>query len=141
MDRLASSPLTRTAADVSSHDVSMPRMTSATTGPAPQRDGVGDGASRDPGGRDDGEPADGAVRAPPPARDVRDDAQTVAGERLDSLLRTAHGHRDARRGEDEAGARSGARLNGDAAEGPLRQRPHLAGDRHLLGCDPHDAEG
>src|SRR6266581_9744705 len=125
MDRLASSPLTRTAADVSSHDVSMPRTTSATTGPAPERDGVGDGASRDSGGRDDGEPADGAIRAP--ARDVRDDAQTVAGERLDPLLRTAHGHRDACRGDDEARDRSGARLNGDAAEGPLRQRPHLAG--------------
>src|SRR3989442_6782661 len=52
MIRLASSgggdalrpPPTRTAADVSSHDVSMPRRTSATAGALAQRDRVGDRA-------------------------------------------------------------------------------------------------
>src|SRR6185503_521447 len=112
--RLASSPETSTAADVSSHDVSIPRTTSATTGPAPQRDGVGDGAGGNARRGDDREPADGtAVRRRP--RDVRDDAQAVAGQGLHALLGAPYGHGHARRRDDEAGHGSGSRLDGDAA--------------------------
>src|SRR5882762_2052955 len=137
--RLASSPETSTAADVSSHDVSMPRTTSATTGPAAQRDGVGDGAGGDARWGDDGEPADGAaVRRG--ARDVRDDPQAVAREPLHPLLGATHGDGHARGRNDETGRRAGARLDGDAAERALGDRPHFPGDGDLPGRDPHDAE-
>src|SRR5712675_741540 len=113
MERLASSPCTSTAADVSSHEVSMPRTTSATTGPAPERDRVGDGAGRDAGRRDDREPAYAALGGG--ARDVRDDAQTVAREAEHPLLGTAHGDRHACRRDDEARNGPGARFDRDAA--------------------------
>src|SRR6267142_3136035 len=94
MTRLASSPPTRTAADVSSQEVSMPRTASATPprwrgcGAASQRDRVGNGARRDPTRRNDGDPGD--TSAGTRARDVRDDAQRIAGECLYPLLRTTH---------------------------------------------------
>src|SRR5688500_8687783 len=75
--RLASSPLTRTAADVSSQDVSMPRTASATAGggaaPA-QRHGVRNRAGGDAPRRDDPDARDAAGRS----RYLRDDAQRIA---------------------------------------------------------------
>src|SRR6185503_7494014 len=111
--RLESSPETSTAADVSSHDVSIPRTTSATTGPATEGDGVGDGARGDARRGDDREPADTAVRRRAP-HDVRDDAQAVPCQGLDALLGAPHGDGHACRRDDEAGHGSGARLDGNA---------------------------
>src|SRR5439155_23662619 len=89
MTRLASSPPTSTAAEVSSHDVSMPRTASATTaggrggGPdaAPQGDRAGNGAGGEAARRDDGDPRD-----PPPAaaglpRELSDDGRGDGGHR------------------------------------------------------------
>src|SRR6266568_6469450 len=103
MTRLASSPPTSTAAEVSSHDVSMPRTASATTAggrgggrdAAPQRDRVGNGAGGDAARRDDGDPRDPAARGRP--RDVSDDAEGVARQRLHALFGTPDRDRDARR--------------------------------------------
>src|SRR5437899_11718175 len=95
MTRLASSPPTRTAADVSWQGVSMPRTASATPlrcgCAAAYRDRVGNGARRDAARRDHGDAGD--TLAGVGARDVRDDAQRIAGEGLHPLLRTTHGHR------------------------------------------------
>src|SRR5213594_3174914 len=78
MIRLASSgggdalraPPTRTAADVSSHDVSMPRRTSATAGALAQGDRVGDR-----GGDEAGERASAALDQDARERALVDDAQ------------------------------------------------------------------
>src|SRR5207247_7464046 len=138
MTRLASSPETRTAADVSSHEVSMPRTTSATACAAPQGDRVGDGAGGDPPRRDHGDAGDAGVAHGP--RDVGDHAQAVPGERLHLLLGSADRHRNARRGHDEAGDRARARLHRHPRERPLGQDPHLTGDGDLLRRDTHEAE-
>src|SRR2546426_28966 len=70
MTRLASSPFTSTAAEVSSHDVSMPRTASATSaggggrrGP-PQRPRVGERAGGEAEVRAPGGPMPGAGSAP-----------------------------------------------------------------------------
>src|SRR5207244_4247445 len=124
---LASSPPISTAAEVSSHDVSMPRTASATGGAASggvggagrgggrgggaplHHDRIGNGGGgnaawsddRDPGG-----PASGSA-------DMRDHAERVARQRLYALFRAADGDRDARRRDDEARDRAGARLDGN----------------------------
>src|SRR6266581_3683211 len=139
MIRLASSgvafrpPLTSTAADVSSHDVSMPSRTSATAGLLVQGHGIGDGAGDDPRRGDDGEPGVGAGRREP-AREVHDDLEAVAGETLDGGVGAAG------RREDEAGERARAALDWDARERALVDDAQLPRDRHLLGRDADDAE-
>src|SRR5712691_3713439 len=98
MIRLASSgaplrpPPTRTAAEVSSHDVSMPSRTSATAGLPAQGHRVGDGAGGDSAWGDDGEPGVGAGGADP-ARQVHDDLEAVAGEALHDGVGAAHDDR------------------------------------------------
>src|SRR5437762_1938619 len=124
MIRLASSgvplrpPPTRTAADVSSHDVSMPSRTSATAGLPAQVHRVGDGAGDDPRRDDDGQPGVGAGRREP-ARQVHDDLEAVAGEALHGGVGTAHDHGHAGRRHHEAGERARAALDGDARERAL----------------------
>src|SRR6266508_5574327 len=114
MTRLASSPPTSTAAEVSSHDVSMPRTASATAGPAGgaagggrrsgrgtplQRDRIGNGPGGDAARRDDRDPRDPDARGRP--RDVGDDAEGVARQRLHPLFGTPDRDRDACRRDDE----------------------------------------
>src|SRR3989442_13165061 len=118
MTRLDSSPFTRTAADVSSHDVAMPRTACTTTargwwrGAAPQRDRVGYRAGGDAARRDDGDPGCATTRS----RDVRDDSEGIAGQRLHALFRAADGDRHARRRDDEAGDRAGPCLDRNSRE-------------------------
>src|SRR5881628_672925 len=96
MIKLASSgapprlPPTSTAADVSSHDVSMPRTTSATAGLLAQGDGVGDGARAHARGGDDSEVCPGAVHERPV--DVGDHLEVVARQPLDEVVGAAHRH-------------------------------------------------
>src|SRR6266704_1589364 len=84
MTRLASSGRRRsptsTAAEVSSHDVSMPRTTSATAGPALQAHGVGHGTRPDARRCGDGEA--GVGTRPRLADEVRHDAHAVLGKRI-----------------------------------------------------------
>src|SRR5437588_9716419 len=140
MTRLASSPFTRTAAEVSSHDVSIPRTASATTGgrpAAPQRDRVGNGAGGDAARRDDGDPRHAAARS----RDVRNDSQGIARNSLHALFGAADVDRHARRRDDEARDRAAAALDRNSAERTLRDAAHVARHGHLLRREPHDAEG
>src|SRR6266545_7406971 len=97
MTRLASSGAgpTRTAAEVSSHDVSMPGTTSATAGPPPHGDRIGGSVGADPPRRDNGEAGDApGRRARRAARDVGNHAHAVAGKRVHPLLRPAHCYGD-----------------------------------------------
>src|SRR6266436_9932140 len=118
MTRLASSPFTSTAAEVSSHDVSMPRTASATTargwrcGATPQRHRVGNGARGDAARRDVADPGCATIRS----RDVRDDAERIARDRLDPLFGAADGDRDARRRDDEAHDRARPRFDRNSGE-------------------------
>src|SRR3989454_6054598 len=122
MTRLASSPFTSTAAEVSSHDVSMPRTASATSAGGagrrapPQRYRVGNRAGGDAARRDDSDPGCATIRS----RDVRDDAQRIARDRLDPLFGAADGDRDAGRRDDEARAPAPAALNRNTGERTLR---------------------
>src|SRR6266478_6325093 len=142
MTRLASSPFTSTAAEVSSHDVSMPRTASATSAGGgggraePRRYRVGDRAGGEAAGRDDGDPGCATIRS----RDVRDDAHRIARDRLDSLFGAADGDRDARRRDDEARDRAPAALNRNTGERTLGDAAHVARHGHLLGRETHDAE-
>src|SRR5438876_11041324 len=70
---------TRTAADVSSQDVSIPRTTSATPCLPLEGHGVGYGARREAGGPAHGEP--GVAAGPGLPDEVRHHAHTVPGER------------------------------------------------------------
>src|SRR5262245_3181747 len=81
MMRLASSPFTRTAADVSSQDVSMPRTTSATAWrrAASQGDGVGDGARGEAARPDDSNPRHTDPRPRGPRAASADDVINGAG--------------------------------------------------------------
>src|SRR3989442_3511529 len=86
MIRLASSgaplqpPPTRTAAEVSSHDVSMPSRTSATARLLAQGDRVGNGPGGDAAWGDDSEAGGGArcAEPAPPAHDSDDAVPTDA---------------------------------------------------------------
>src|SRR5712675_1010221 len=101
MTRLASSPFTSTAAEVSSHDVSMPRTASATTGrraAAAQRNRIGNGAGGNPARRDHGDPGNAAAHS----GDVCDDTQRIARHSLDPLFGPADGDRYPGRRDDEA---------------------------------------
>src|SRR6266566_3758640 len=108
MTRLASSPFTRTASATTSRGW--------RRGAAPQRDRVGNGARGDAARRDDGDPGCATIRS----RDVRDDAQRIARDRLDPLFGAADGDRDARRRDDEARDRAPAALNRNTGERTLR---------------------
>src|SRR5437773_7854537 len=147
MIRLASSgapcrpppPPTSTAAEVSSHDVSMPSRTSATAGLLAQGHGIGDGAGDDPRRGDDGEPGVGAGRREP-GRQGDDDLEAVAGEALHDGVGTAHddGHAGGR--HHEAGERTRAALDRDARERTLVDDAQIPRDGHFLGRDADDAE-
>src|SRR5256886_4922918 len=139
MTRLASSPFTRTAADVSSHEVSIPRTTSATARrpAAAQRDGIGNGARGDAARRHDGDPGNAAARS----GDVGHHAQGIARQRLHALLGTAHVDRDPRGSDDEARDRARSGLHRNPRERTLGDEAHLTGHGHLLRCQAHDTEG
>src|SRR3989454_5404412 len=81
---------TSTAAEVSSHDVSIPRTTSATARLAPQPDEVGHGARPDPGRRGDAET--GVAARSRFADQMRDHAHAVLRERADLRLGAADPH-------------------------------------------------
>src|SRR5207245_151008 len=122
MTRLASSGRPRsptsTAAEVSSHEVSMPRRTSATAPAlALQGHGVGDSARRDAVGRLDGEP--GVAARAGGAHEMRHHAQAVAGEALHARGGAADAHLDALRDELPAGEARGRGRDGDAREHAL----------------------
>src|SRR5438552_18775660 len=91
MTRPASSGLRRsptsTAADVSSHDVSMPRTTSATSRLPPERHRIGDGAGNEARRPAHREP--GVVAWPRLPDQVRDDELDVSRERVDAGSRDA----------------------------------------------------
>src|SRR3989442_365498 len=148
MIRLASSgwgvalrpPPTRTAADVSSHDVSMPRRTSATAGALAQGDRVGDRAGDDARRGDDGEVCVDGGGAHRPARHVDDDFDAVSREALHDCVGTAHHDGDAGGSDDEAGERAGAALDRDARERALVDDAQVPGDGDFLRGDAHDAE-
>src|SRR6266446_6360522 len=130
MTRLASSPFTRTAAEVSSHDVSIPRTASATTSgggraAAPQRDRVGNGAGGDAAWRDHGDPGNAAARS----GDVRDDAQRIARQRQHALFRAADRDRHAGRCDDEARDRAATALYWNPGERTLGDAAHVARHR------------
>src|SRR5881296_2491108 len=134
MMRLASSPFTRTAAEVSSHDVSIPRTASATTGgggraAAPQRHRVGNGPGGDAAWRYHGDPGNAAARS----GDVRDDAQRIARQRLHAFFRPADRDRHAGRRDDEARDRAPTAFNRNPGERTLGDAPHVARHSHLLG--------
>src|SRR5438552_10332328 len=144
MMRLASSGRPRspttTAAEVSSHEVSMPRTTSATAPAlALQRYGVGDRAGVDAGGRLDGEPR--VAGRPARAHEVRHDAEAVAREALDPGGRASHAHLDALGDELPAGEARGGGRDGDTGEHALGERRHLPHEPHFPRRDADDAEG
>src|SRR6266508_3153667 len=96
--RLASSgglpapPPTNTAAEVSSHEVSMPRTTSATAAPAPHDEHrIGDGARGDAAGGEHHEAY--RRRVGDRTGEVHDHLEAVLGEGLDGRFRAAHHHR------------------------------------------------
>src|SRR5437773_2673858 len=145
MIRLASSgaplqpPPTRTAAEVSSHDVSMPSRTSATAGLLAQGDRVGNGPGGDAAWGDYREPGVGAGGADP-ARQVHDDFEAVAGEALHDSVGAAHDDRHTGRRHDKARQCAGAALDRDARERALVDDAEIPRDGDLFGRDTDDAE-
>src|SRR5256885_8090134 len=111
MIRLASSgggdalrpPPTRTAAEVSSHDVSMPRRTSATAGALAQGNRDGDRAGDDARRRDDGEVRLNGGGGHRPSWHVHDGLDAGPPEALHDGVGTAHHDGDTGGGDDEAG--------------------------------------
>src|SRR5256885_17081119 len=82
---------TRTAADASSQDVSIPRTTSATPCLPLEGHGVGYGARGETGGPPPAEP--GGAPAPGPPDEERHHAHTAPGERVPPRRRVPHPHR------------------------------------------------
>src|SRR5207245_1763943 len=143
MMRLASSGRSRsptsTAAEVSSHEVSMPRTTSATAPAlALQGHGVGARAGRDSAGRLDGEPGVAARRAG--AHEVRHHTQAVAGETLDPRCGAADAHLDALGDELPAGEARGRGRDGDTSEHTLGECRYLPHEPYFPRRDAGDAE-
>src|SRR3989475_12988638 len=131
---------TSTAAEVSSHEVSMPRTTSATAPAlALQGHGVGPRAGRDSAGRLDGEPGVAARRAG--AHEVRHHAQAVAGETLDPRCGAADAHLNALGDEFPAGEARGRGRDGDTSEHTLGERRYLPHEPYFPWRDAGDAEG
>src|SRR5690242_20165696 len=129
---------TSTAADVSSHDVSMPRTTSATARLALEPHGVRDGTGDDAGRGAHGEA--GIAAGTGLAEQVRHDPEAVAREQVDPGLGSLHRDGDALGREQEAGEAGGGRRNRHADDRALQDLRHLPRHANLLGGDAHDAE-
>src|SRR4029077_2617533 len=131
-------PPTRTAAEVSSHEVSMPRTTSATAALALQGHGIRYSMRDDPGWGADREP--GVPARPGLPDEMRDDAHAVAGERVYPRLRAEDGDRHALGREQKAREPGCCRGDRHGVDRPLHDRGHFPRHAHRFRRDADHAE-